>query len=138
MAGIAIGGFRRENRRAKATALGLLAAVALLSPALESAMTGRVEMLSTYGLAETAVSLVLLFWWYHLDKAEHAATYQASQDLVDRAHSRRTISLVLGVTGVALIGGGVFHYMRHGKAESARLTLVPAPDGAAVSLGGRF
>ncbi|MBW8904759.1 MAG: hypothetical protein JF611_03640 [Betaproteobacteria bacterium] len=77
MAGIAIGGFRRENRRAKATALGLLAAVALLSPALESAMTGRVDMLSTYGLAETAVSLVLLFWWYHLDKADH--DYQAGK-----------------------------------------------------------
>src|SRR3954470_20251458 len=77
MAGIAIGGFRGEKRRAKATALGLLAAVALLSPALESAMTGRVEMLSTYGLAETAVSLVLLFWWYHLDKADH--DYQAGK-----------------------------------------------------------
>ena len=34
-------------------------------------MTGQVETLSAYGLAETAASLVLLFWWYHLDKAEH-------------------------------------------------------------------
>ena len=41
------------------------------------AITGRVEMFSAYGLAETAVSLVVLFWWYHLDKAEH--NYQAGR-----------------------------------------------------------
>ena len=34
-------------------------------------------MLSAYGLAETAASLVLLFWWYHLDKFEHG--YQAGR-----------------------------------------------------------
>jgi hypothetical protein len=65
------------NRRAKTAALGLLAALSLLSPALEMAITGRVEMFSSYGLAETAASLVLLFWWYHLDKAEH--NYQAGR-----------------------------------------------------------
>ena len=65
------------NRRAKTAALGLLAALSLLSPALEMAITGRVEMFSSYGLAETAVSLVLLFWWYHLDKADH--DYQAGR-----------------------------------------------------------
>ena len=40
-------------------------------------MTGRVELFSGYGLAETALSLVLLFWWYHLDKADH--NYQAGK-----------------------------------------------------------
>jgi len=67
----------RVTRRAKAAALIILAAVSLLSPTLERAMTGRVEMFSGYGLAETAVSLVLLFWWYHLDKADH--DYQAGK-----------------------------------------------------------
>ena len=80
MARIAIGGFHPEisvNRRAKAAALMVLAAISLLSPALEMALTGRVEMFSTYGLLETAVSLVVLFWWYHLDKADH--NYEAGK-----------------------------------------------------------
>ena len=55
----------------------MLAVLSLLSPALEMAMTGRVELFSGYGLAETALSLVLLFWWYHLDKADH--NYQAGK-----------------------------------------------------------
>jgi hypothetical protein len=65
------------NRGGKATALIVLATISLISPALEMALTGRVEMFSTYGLLETAVSLVMLFWWYHLDKAEH--NYQAGK-----------------------------------------------------------
>ncbi|MFN2644768.1 MAG: hypothetical protein ABR570_07235 [Burkholderiales bacterium] len=56
---------------AKPIALFLLAVISLLSPALEATVTGRVEMMSTYGLVETAVSLILLFWWYHVDKADH-------------------------------------------------------------------
>src|SRR5207237_2056496 len=74
MAGIAISGFEHG---AKTVALALLAALSLVSPALEMAITGRVETFSSYGLAETAVSLVVLFWWYHLDKAEH--NYQAGK-----------------------------------------------------------
>ena len=66
-----------ENRRAKLMALIVLAAVSFLSPVLEMAMTGQVETFSTYGLVETAVSLVVLFWWYHLDKADHG--YQAGK-----------------------------------------------------------
>jgi len=58
-------------RKDKAAALIALAAISFVMPALERAMTGRVEMLSTYGLVETALSLIALFWWFHLDKAEH-------------------------------------------------------------------
>jgi hypothetical protein len=55
----------------KTLALVLLAALSFASPLVESLATGRVEMLSTYGLVETVASVVLLFWWYHLDKDEH-------------------------------------------------------------------
>ncbi|HYY61976.1 MAG TPA: hypothetical protein VE756_11340 [Burkholderiales bacterium] len=70
MAGIAI-------KRPKAALLLSLAAISFIAPLVEQAATGHVEPFSTYGLAEAAVSLVLLFWWYHLDKAEHA--YQAGK-----------------------------------------------------------
>lgn len=64
-------------RRAKAAALIALAALSFASPLAEMLATGRVETFSTYGVAETLASLVLLFWWYHLDKEEHA--YQAGK-----------------------------------------------------------
>ena len=70
MAGIAI-------KRPKAALLLGLAAISFIAPLVEQAATGHVEPFSNYGLAETAVSLVLIFWWYHLDKAEHA--YQAGK-----------------------------------------------------------
>jgi len=48
----------------------VLAVLSLVSPMVEVLATGHVETFSSYGLAETLVSLVVLFWWYHLDKAE--------------------------------------------------------------------
>lgn len=54
----------------KLVALGLLALVSLVSPMIEKLVTGRVEMLSKFGMVETVVSLVVLFWWYHMDKRE--------------------------------------------------------------------
>ncbi len=59
------------STRPKNLALIALAVISLAMPAVERAMTGRVELLSTYGLVETALSLIALFWWFHLDKAEH-------------------------------------------------------------------
>jgi hypothetical protein len=64
-------------KRPKAALLLSLAAISFIAPLVEQAATGHVEPFSSYGLAEAAVSLVLLFWWYHLDKAEHA--YQAGK-----------------------------------------------------------
>lgn len=58
----------------KTLALALMAALSFASPFVESLATGRVEMLSTYGIVETVASTVLLFRWYHLDKAEHDYT----------------------------------------------------------------
>lgn len=48
-----------------------MAALSFASPFVEMMATGRTEMLSAYGIAETLASLVLFFWWYHLDKADH-------------------------------------------------------------------
>ena len=56
---------------AKRSALAILALLSFLSPLTERIITGRVEMFSAFGLVETAIGLVVLFWWYHLDKAEH-------------------------------------------------------------------
>ena len=55
----------------KTLALALMAAISFVFPLAERIFTGQVEMLSSFGLVETLVSVVLLFWWYHVDKAEH-------------------------------------------------------------------
>jgi len=56
--------------RSKTAALVTLGAISFVMPAIERAMTGHVALLSNYGLTETALSLIALFWWFHLDKAE--------------------------------------------------------------------
>jgi hypothetical protein len=68
---------RRRLARPKALALIMLAVLSFIAPLAERWATGRVEPFSGYGLAEMALSLVVLFWWYHVDKAEHA--YQAGK-----------------------------------------------------------
>jgi len=57
--------------RAKRVALIGLAVVSFASPLLERAVTGRVEEFGAFAVADLAVSLTLLFWWYHVDKREH-------------------------------------------------------------------
>jgi hypothetical protein len=73
MAGIAIGVLRRP----KPLALFMLAIISFVAPLAERWVTGSVDPFSSYGMAEMALSLVILFWWYHVDKAEHA--YQAGK-----------------------------------------------------------
>src|SRR5919197_1252856 len=63
---------RRRLARPKPLALIMLAVISFVAPLAERWATGRVEPFSSYGLAEMALSLVILFWWYHVDKAEHA------------------------------------------------------------------
>ena len=58
----------------KTLALALLAALSFASPLVERLATGRVEPFSTFGLVSTLVSIVLLFWWYHVDKAQRGYT----------------------------------------------------------------
>jgi len=58
-------------QRSKVLALALLALVSFLGPLLEMLAQGRVEPYGTWELAETFVALVLIFWWFHVDKAAH-------------------------------------------------------------------
>ena len=54
----------------KTIALALLAVLSFASPLIERISTGRVESFSTFAVVDTLISLVLLFWWYHVDKDE--------------------------------------------------------------------
>jgi tetratricopeptide (TPR) repeat protein len=78
-----------------------------------------------------------------LDKAEDATNYQSHADLVDSAHSKRTIAAVLGAVGVGLVGAGVtrFVLVRRASASASVSTTVgiaPAPSGGLVTWSGRF
>ena len=57
--------------QSKRLALALLALVSFFGPFLEVLLTGRIEPYGQWELAETFVALALVFWWYHVDKAEH-------------------------------------------------------------------
>ena len=57
--------------RSKYVALALLALVSFAGPFLETVVTGGVESMGKWEIGETLVALALVFWWYHLDKAEH-------------------------------------------------------------------
>jgi hypothetical protein len=57
--------------RFKLAALALLALVSFFGPLLEILVTGSIEPYGKWELAETLVALVLIFWWYHVDKAQY-------------------------------------------------------------------
>ena len=57
--------------RSKSVALALLALVSFTGPFLETLFTGGVESYGKWEIGETLVALVLVFWWYHVDKAQH-------------------------------------------------------------------
>jgi hypothetical protein len=52
-------------------ALGMLAVLSIAGPIAEAAVTGRIESMGKFDLAETFVAITLVYWWYHADKAEH-------------------------------------------------------------------
>ena len=52
----------------KLYALALLAAITLVRPIVETLMTGRVEPFSNFDLGGSFLSLLPIYWWYHLDK----------------------------------------------------------------------
>jgi hypothetical protein len=54
----------------KPLALGLLALLSFFGPFLEMLLTGRVEPFGKWEIGETLLALVLVFWWYHIDKAQ--------------------------------------------------------------------
>ena len=74
-----------------------------------------------------------------LADADAAPDYQHHADLVDSAHSKRTIAAVLGVAGIGLAGAAVVRYVLV-RRSSARATVgvAPAAGGGLVTWGGRF
>ncbi len=75
-----------------------------------------------------------------LDDADAASNYQSHADLVDSAHSKRTIAAVLGAVGVGLVGAGVTRYVLvRRESASATVGVAPAPGGGGlVTWSGRF
>src|SRR2546422_1712213 len=52
----------------KIMALALLGLLSLAGPLIEMGVTGRVESFGKFALAESFISLPLIYWWYHVDK----------------------------------------------------------------------
>jgi riboflavin transporter FmnP len=56
--------------RVKVCALAILAAISLIVPIIEVAITGRVEEFGKYALVQNLLSVPPIFWWYHVDKGQ--------------------------------------------------------------------
>ena len=56
--------------KVKAYALAILAVISLVMPMLERMLTGQVEELGKWALAQNLLSIPPIFWWYHVDKAQ--------------------------------------------------------------------
>jgi len=56
--------------KAKHAALLILGALSLVCPLVERLVTGNVDAFSSFGIAETFLSLLPIYWWYHTDKTE--------------------------------------------------------------------
>jgi hypothetical protein len=54
----------------KIIALALLGLLSLAGPIVEMGFTGRVEAFGKFDLAESFISLPLIYWWYHTDKQQ--------------------------------------------------------------------
>jgi hypothetical protein len=96
--------------RPKPLALVILAVLSFVAPLAERWASGRVEPFSNYGLAEMALSLVVLFWWYHVDKAEHA--YRAGK------------LMNAGVLLLAVVALPVYFIRSRGWQRGARATAI--------------
>jgi tetratricopeptide (TPR) repeat protein len=74
-----------------------------------------------------------------LDDAEAASDYQAHADLVDDAHSKRTLAAVLGAVAVGVTGAAVTRYVLVQRAESSvTVGVAPTRGGGLVTWSGRF
>jgi tetratricopeptide (TPR) repeat protein len=72
-----------------------------------------------------------------LDNAENATSLTSYNSLVDDAHSKRTVSVLLGVGGAALIGAGVVRFMLHDRGgETHGVAVVPTSGGGLITWGG--
>ncbi len=73
-----------------------------------------------------------------IDAAESAQNYGSSEDLVDRAASRRRLATIAGVAGGALVIGGIIRFVTASGGEKRQVAIVPTTGGAAVTFGGRW
>jgi hypothetical protein len=74
-----------------------------------------------------------------LDDAEAAADLQAHDDLVDRAHGKRTLAAVLGAVSVGVTGAAITRYVLVRRAGTrATVGVAPARGGGLVTWAGRF
>jgi len=58
--------------KAKPAALLTLGALSLVCPFVEMLVTGNVDPFSPFGITETFLSLLPIYWWYHTDKQERS------------------------------------------------------------------
>lgn len=70
------------------------------------------------------------------DAADRAATYDAYTAGIERAQTKQTVGLVLGIAGVALAGAGGVHVWLRQREQA--VTVVPTTGGAALSWSGRW
>jgi hypothetical protein len=91
------------------------------------------------GVASAVVGLVLYTKARaDLDDAEHAPSIARYDQLVDDAHSTRTISIVLVGGGAVFIGAGLAHYAFHARHETHGVAVVPSRGGGLVTWSGGF
>lgn len=72
------------------------------------------------------------------DAADHATDYEAFSSLVDRAHTKRTAALALGIGGAALVAAGAVRLVLHHGAHEVTVVAGAGATGASVVWAGRF
>ena len=65
-------------------------------------------------------------------------TLDRYHELVDSAHRKRTMSIVLAGAGSALIGAGIVRFVLHREATEVRVGVAPAHGGGMVTYAGSF
>lgn len=91
------------------------------------------------GVAASVVGIVLYTQARgDLDDAQMAADYSAHHQAVEDARSKRTIAVVTGVSGVALLGAGIAYIVLSRPSKDSGVALAPAKGGAVVTWGGHF
>lgn len=73
-----------------------------------------------------------------LDVAEDAPSIDQYQDLVDRAHERRTYAVLLAGGGAVLIGAGLLRYALRDTGETRGVAVAPTAGGGLVTWSGGF
>jgi tetratricopeptide (TPR) repeat protein len=72
------------------------------------------------------------------DSARLAPTYEAFDELADRARTRRNLGITFGVAAGALGGAALYRLVWGRPQVRGHVELAPTTGGASVSLGGRF